>query len=165
MTPAPGSAPVPVIGIGYLTSASGNFSSGSVTYTAIFGLSATAITTAYPASPWQPPPPPDDGTSLGSEPPCLIVCGPIGPHVVIGTSGTSYTAGPALSVTLAQLPTVLGSEFDLRPFAGNPGSLFVVFQTQLPASELSLPVPEPGSALLLAGGLALLGWMRRRGRR
>ncbi len=152
ITLAPGTAPVPMIGIGYLSSSSGQFDSGNVVFTSIFGISAAAIAAPYPDNPWSPLPlPANTGTSLGHEEPRLI-----GPYTVFGASGTAYAAGTALQLRLADLPAVLGSDFDLTPFAGNPSGVFYVFQAEIPASELLSAVPEPGSALLLAGGLALL---------
>ena len=153
-----GAGPLPVIGIGYLSSVSGRFDQGSLRFTSIFGMSRIAPSRPYPDDEWVPVPLHCCGTSGGMEQPIII----FGGYGLIGATGTAYVAPAATPLTLSELPSVLVSGVDLSPFAGDPAGVFYVYQIDFPAAELLTALPEPGSALLLAAGLALLASSARR---
>jgi len=166
ISPAPGTPPSRVIGISYLTSDSGQFDRGSVSLTTVFGTTTTPVADPGDCLPKLNPCDPtpvlrvsSSGWDCGG---CSIKQPNIDPLIWTGSSALVYAASPAVPVTLANLPTALGSGFDLSPFAGDPAGVFLVLRTDLPAAELLSAVPEPGSAALLVAGLALLA--RRSGR-
>jgi hypothetical protein len=161
ITLAPGVASLPVIGIGYLSSATGRFDTGVLTFTSVFGVASGAPAAPYPGDGWDPPPVNGCCGSSGGHDQLRLT---LGPYTLEGASGSIYESRPVRLVALADLPAVLGSEFDLSPFSGDPATVLHVFQIDLPASALLSPVPEPGSALLLAAGLSLLArrrWQQR----
>jgi hypothetical protein len=83
-------------------------------------------------------------------------------EIVFGWSGQNYEAYSSQLSTLVNLPALLGSDFDLSPFGGDPASKVYVFRTNFPTSELATTVPLPAALPLLASGLAGLGALVRR---
>lgn len=68
---------------------------------------------------------------------------------VIGKSGTAYPASTRQLVSLSDLPSVLGADFDLTPLQGDPTSQFYVFETTVPFAEVT-SVPESSSPFAIA---------------
>lgn len=107
--------------VGYVTSPTGNFSKGQVGLVTIYGRDLNPggdelmITGFNPARPEM---------SFSSE-------------RYTGIAKTDYPATSAELVPVSQLPALLGSDFDLSPFASaDPGSVVYVFQASMPAKNL-----------------------------
>jgi hypothetical protein len=78
-------------------------------------------------------------------------------ETIFGNSGTPYTSTFASKVPIEELFLLLGPGFDLSPFsAGDPNSNVYVFQTIVPAAEITSVAPEP-STWVLSTSMAMLG--------
>lgn len=84
-----------------------------------------------------------------------------GEHI-IGPSGTTYSASSRQLLPISDLSALLGPDADLSIFTGDPSASVWVFQTSLPFGELA--VPEPSTALLAVGLVAMAGIAVRRRR-
>ncbi len=111
-------------GVSYLTSGTGNFTKGDIVVTTIYGTDLNP----------------------GGSNPQITGYTPGAPEMsydgqyMIGKSRKTYNAGSPQLVSLAELPALLGSTFDLSPFQGDPNSVVYVFQTTMKARDVGLPV-------------------------
>jgi hypothetical protein len=88
-----------------------------------------------------------------------------GETIIGNLSGTQYAfswaSGPVPLSDLSSLPQLQG--LDLSPFTGDTSSEVYAFQTDVPASDLAAPVPEPLTMFAVGMGIAGLGgYIRRR---
>jgi hypothetical protein len=138
--------PTPLAGLGFISSGSSSFRTGTLTVTTLYGIDA------FPGMPSIGIRGFDAGELVGS----------FSDEQITGNSGHSFQATVARTVTGGELRSVLGSEFDLRAVAEDSSSVYFMFQTQVPAAELLAAVPEPSTYALFAGGLALFALKARR---
>ncbi|HEY1612464.1 MAG TPA: hypothetical protein VGF97_02080 [Rhizomicrobium sp.] len=107
--------------VGYITSDSGNFTKGPIRVTTIYGIDLS-------------PKNPNHLVLTGfnpKKPPVKFVS-----ETMHGKSGRNYHSDRGQFVAISHLRDVLGPQFDLSPFHGDPNSVVWVFSTPMPAEDL-----------------------------
>ena len=115
----PNSALRQIAGVVYTTSPKGNFQKGNVVVTTIFGQDLNPGGTDLEVT----------GYMAGSPEVDFLS------HATFGKSGKTYNASSSSLVAIGDLAAVLGPDFDLSPFRGDPTSVVRVFETTVPAKD------------------------------